>query len=192
MNYFLALVILAICVGVYYEHTAEQQKSAADQQQISDLGVKIDSLQSENKKLEDDKAELEKSLKEAQGQTVDLTAQIQTVKQAQAEAVKQAEQAQLVVHPPPPPPTPPPPTNGLGTITTLDGKTFQNCLLLKVEADGITFSHSSGITKILFGRLSPELQKKFGYDPHMAAQLTEAEIQYQEARRKAADQAAGH
>jgi hypothetical protein len=85
-----------------------------------------------------------------------------------------------------------PPTNTLGTITTLDGKTFQKCQLLKVDADGIVVNHSEGITKILYGLLPPELQKKFGYDPHQAAALTEAQIQFQEEQRKAAAQAAGN
>jgi hypothetical protein len=88
--------------------------------------------------------------------------------------------------------TAPPPGNNLGTITTLDGKTFQNCQLLGVKADRIVINYAGGITEILYGLMSPELQKRFGYDPHQAAGLTEAQIQFQEEQRKAAAQAAGN
>src|SRR5258708_23292538 len=102
MNYFLIFVILAICGGGYYEYTIEQQKDTQAQQQISDLTAKIDSLQSDNKKLEDDKAGLDKSLKDAQTQVADLTAQFQAAKkdaqQAKSDAAKQAAQAPLAMH----------------------------------------------------------------------------------------------
>jgi len=58
--------------------------------------------------------------------------------------------------------------------------------LLAVEADGVTFSHTKGITKVLFPLLPLDLQKRFGYDSRKAAALTGAEIKYQEEKRKAA------
>jgi len=194
MNYFLLLIILGLGGGGYYEYTLLEQKSAADQQQITDLSGKIDTLQSENKKLGDDKAQLTKSITDAQSQITDLKSQIQKEQSDLAEAKQtvqtlQAEKAKATVAATP---AAAPPTNSLGTIATLDGKTFQNCQLLKVEADGIVVNHSEGITKIVYGLLPPEMQKRFGYDPHQAAALTEAQIQYQEEQRQAAAQAAGN
>jgi len=196
MNYFLMLIILGLCGGGYYEYTVLQKKDAADQQQLSDLGAKIDTLQSDNKKLDDDKTQLKKSMADAQSKITDLTAQIQaaqselaetkqTVQALQAEKAKAAAAAAT-------PAAPPPPTNSLGTITTQDGKTFQNCLLLKVEADGIVVNHSEGITKMLYRSLPAEMQKKFGYDPLQGTPLTEAQVQFQEAKRQAAAEAAGN
>ena len=75
----------------------------------------------------------------------------------------------------------------MGTIATLDGKNYQNCKLLKVDADGITVDHTEGITKIAFGLLPPDLQKRFGYDPHQMTGLTATQVESLEAQRKAAD-----
>jgi hypothetical protein len=191
MNYFLMMVIIGLCCGGYYEYTVLDEKVVSEQQQLSDMSGKFDALQSENKKLEDEKAQLKKSVDEAQANIADLTKQVQTAQSALAEAKKQ-------ILPPPnatrsaiAPASPPPPIK-FGTIATLDGKTFQNCQLLKVDADGIVISYSEGITKLLYGLLPPDLQKRFGYDPHQAAALTAAQIQFQEEQRKAAAQAAGN
>jgi hypothetical protein len=186
MNYFLLLILLGVCGGGYYEYTVLQQNSIADQQQITDLGTKIDALKAENKKLDDDKTQLAKSATDAQTTIADLTKQIQDAKVALAQAKAQAV-APSKATPPAATATPStPPGNNLGTITTLDGKTFKNCQLLKVDADGIVVNYPEGITKILFGLMPPDLQKRFGYDPHQAAALTAAQIEYQEEQRKAA------
>jgi transposase-like protein len=186
MNYFLMMIIVALCGGGYYEYTDFQQKNAADQQQIHDLGSKVDKLQAANKALEDDKTRLTKSVNDAQTEVADLAKQIQAAQSTLAEAKQQAPQAPQANTSAAPTTAATPPTNDLGTITTLTGKTYQNCQLLKVKADGIVVSHSEGITEIVFGSLPPELQKKFGYDPHQALTLTEAQIQLQETQRKAA------
>jgi len=190
MKYLLIMIIIVLCAGGYYEYNDLQQKSAAAQQQISDLTTKAGKLQTDNTALEDDKTRLTKSANDAQTQITDLTKQLQEAQSALAEAKQQALQTAKASQPATPQ-TPAPPTNSLGTIATLDGKTFQNCQLLKIDADGIVVNYSEGITKILYGLLPPDLQKKFGYDPHQAAALTEAQIQFQEEQRKAAAQAAG-
>jgi len=194
MNYFLLIIIVGLCGGGYYEYTLLEQKSAADQQQITDLGGKVDTLQSENKTLEDDKAQLTKSVANAQTELSDLTKQVQAAQSALAEAQAQAVQAAKAATPATTTAAAAPsrPTNNLGTIGTLDGKTFQNCQLLKVQADGIVVNDADGITEIRFGLMPPDLQKRFGYDPHQAATLTEAQIEYQEEQRQAAAQAAGN
>ena len=120
------------------------------------------------KAAQDDKAANQKQIDDAK-------------KQALAEASKPA--------PPPPPPTSP---NDLGTIATLDGKTYQKCELLKVETDGITINHSAGIIKILYGLLPLDLQKKFGYDPHVTTALTPDQALSLENQRKAAAQKFGY
>jgi hypothetical protein len=187
MNYVFILIILGLCGGGYYEYTqlqaTQQTELAADQQQITDRDAKIDALKTEEKQLTDDKTQLTKSVSDAQTQIADLTKQVQAAQaalvtaKAQTQKVTQAAAAQLVHSP-----------NDLGTISTLGGQTYQTCKLLSVDADGIVVSNSNGITKILFGLLPPDLQKRFGYDPHQAAALTAAQIQYQEEQRKAADQ----
>jgi hypothetical protein len=191
MNYFLLVIIVGLCGGGYYEYTLLEQKSAADQQQITDLGGKVDTLQSENKTLEDDKAPLTKSLADAQAELVDLTKKVQAAQNALAKAQAQALQAAKAATPAPTTAADAPsrPTNNLGTIVTLDGKTFQNCQLLKIQADGIVVNDADGIIEIRFGLMPPDLQKRFGYDPHQAAMLTEAQIEYQEEQRQAAAQA---
>jgi hypothetical protein len=45
---------------------------------------------------------------------------------------------------------------------------YKNCKMLKVEADGITISHSLGVAKILFTDLPPDMRKTYGYDPEAA------------------------
>jgi hypothetical protein len=193
MNYFLLMIIVGLCGGGYYEYTTLEQKSAADQQQITDLGGKVDTLQSENKALEDDKAQLTKSVADAKAELADLTKQVQAAQSALAEAQAQALQAAKAAMPATTAAAASSrPTNNLGTIVTLDGKTFQNCQLLKVQADGIVVNDADGITEIRFGLMPPDLQKRFGYDPHQAANLTEAQIEYQEEQRQAAAQATGN
>ena len=185
MNYFLMMIILLLCGGGYLEYSDLQEKGAAAQQQVSDLSAKADKLQADNKALEDDKARLTKGANDAQAEIADLTKQIQTAQSALAEAKSQIPQAPKAT-------TAAEATamaaagNNLGSITALNGKTYQNCQLLKIKPDGIVFNHSEGITEISFGLLPPDLQKRFGYDPHQAAALTEAQIQFQEEQRRAA------
>ena len=63
---------------------------------------------------------------------------------------------------------------------------YKGCKLIKVEADGITISHSLGIAKILFTDLPPDMRKGYGYDP-VAAKKALAE---QAAKNAASDAAA--
>ena len=181
------LIILLLCGGGYYEYNDLQQKSAAAQLQISDLSAKVDKLEADNKALEDDKTRLTKMANDAQTEITDLAKQLQAAHGGLAQARPSAAQ----------PPTANAPAmaatagNSLGAISTLNGKTFQNCQLLKIKAEGIIINHSEGITEIEYGLLPLDLQKRFGYDPRQAAALTEAQIQFQEQQRKAAADSAG-
>lgn len=50
-------------------------------------------------------------------------------------------------------------------LTTLDGKTYQNVQVKRVEPDGIYVFHSGGGTKILFTQLPEEIRKQYNYTP---------------------------
>jgi beta-glucosidase-like glycosyl hydrolase len=187
MKYFLILIILGMGYGGYYEYNLLQQKSVADQQQITDEGTKINALQADNKKLEDDKTELTKTVADAQTQITGLTKQLQN-----AQAALAAAKPSPITNPTSSPSAAISPTktapvsNNLGTITMLDGKIYQNCQLLKVKPDGIVVNYAQGITELTYNLLPPELQKRFGYDPHVAATLTDAQVDALEAQRTAA------
>ncbi len=187
MNYFLILIILLLCGGGYYEYTSLQTKDAQDVQVAKlDLQAQIDKLTQENKKLADDKTAVAKSLDSANTTIADLTTQLQT---AQTKLAAQMAQAAKVSTPAAGTATmtaPPPSSNSLGTFTSLDGKTFPNSQLLKVATVGITISYDGGITEIMFTSLPPELQKRFGFDPHLGAQLTTEQAQALDSARQAA------
>jgi hypothetical protein len=51
---------------------------------------------------------------------------------------------------------------------TLDGKSFQNVTVLKVEPDAVTILDRDGGALIPLDQLSPDLQKRFHHDPAQA------------------------
>ena len=50
-------------------------------------------------------------------------------------------------------------------ITTLTGKTYRQCEIVRVHPDGVSFTHATGAAKVLFEDLSPVWQGRLGYDP---------------------------
>lgn len=50
------------------------------------------------------------------------------------------------------------------TIETAQGKVYQQCKILKREPDGVFFSHSKGVAKVLFSDLSAPMRNSLGYD----------------------------
>jgi len=192
MNYFLILIILGLCGGGYYEYTALETKNAQDVQVMKlDLQGKADQLQTENEKLKSDNADMTKNLKADADTITDLTSQIQTVQAKLAEAEAAAAAAKSGTATTPTTTSASASTssfNNLGTIVTLDGKTYANSQLLKVNPDGITVNYDAGITKVLFLSLSPDMQKRFGFDPHQGTALTDAQVQTLETQRQAAAQ----
>ena len=54
-------------------------------------------------------------------------------------------------------------------ITTLNGKTYSNIKIQRVEPDGLTIMHSAGVNKLFFGELPEEVRTKYGADPAKAA-----------------------
>jgi cell division protein FtsB len=175
MNYFLLLVVLVLGAVGYYEYTNLEQENATDDQEIVDLKGKIDNLEKENKTLDADKAQLAKDMSTAEAEVANLT--------GEAKALTATPETSSST---PATPKPKPlPSNNLGNITTLDQKTYQNCQLLKVEAEDIVISDSDGITQIAYTLMAPDLQKRFGYDPHVAATLFPAQVELLEEQRKA-------
>ncbi|MCX6856668.1 MAG: hypothetical protein NTV80_17390 [Verrucomicrobia bacterium] len=58
----------------------------------------------------------------------------------------------------------------IAKITTLRGKTYRQCEIVKIHPDGVSFTHASGAAKILFSDLSKEWRSKLGYNPNKAAE----------------------
>ena len=79
-------------------------------------------------------------------------------------------------------------------IKTLSGKKLTGVSVNRVEPDGVVVMTSDGIEKIPFSDLSPELQKKYGYDPQKAAAYAlalqkQAEVKAQQIATQARQQA---
>lgn len=62
-------------------------------------------------------------------------------------------------------------------LTTLDGKTYQNIKVTRVDPDGIYIMHSAGGGKIKFTELPEDVRKQYGYDPAKAAVFEKAKAQ---------------
>ena len=74
---------------------------------------------------------------------------------------------------------------------TIDGKEYKNAKVSRVEPDGIVITFSGGIVKIPFNELSPEIQKKYGYDSQAAGAYSAEQREQQAAlaqQRKADEQ----
>lgn len=74
--------------------------------------------------------------------------------------------------------------------TTTDGKTYKNVKVVKVEDDAVTILDEDGGARVPLSTLSPDLQKKFNYDPAKAAIAAKQYQDEQEALDRAADEAA--
>ncbi|HRJ10475.1 MAG TPA: hypothetical protein PLP58_17980, partial [Prosthecobacter sp.] len=74
---------------------------------------------------------------------------------------------------------------GVPEITTLTGKTYRGCEIVRVHPDGVSFTHATGAAKVLFEDLPAEWRARLGYDPVKA----EAWKREQEEKRKLAEEA---
>jgi hypothetical protein len=167
MNLILVLALVTAGMAAYFEYTVQQQTSDGFQKQTAEWQKEVDSLEMDAREMKDAKAQLQVRIDDTQNQVTALSRQV-----AQAQPATNA--APATPAPAAPAPTDnvtPPPAVGsdLGDITNLSGQTFVNCKLLKIEPDGVTFSHSAGITKVLFTDLPEAAQKRFGYDPNAPA-----------------------
>jgi 3-oxoacyl-ACP reductase-like protein len=184
MKFFLFLLIVALGAGGYYGYTQlihlQTQQQAANQKQFDDLQDRLGKIETANKAEADNQAQAASNAAPAQPPAPAPDAQAATgttttTNDASATPPADAAADDFTTH--------------LGTITTLDGKTYQSCQLIKIDADGITINHADGVTKITFAMLPTDLQKKFGFDINHAVALTEAQIRYEEQKRKAAEDA---
>jgi hypothetical protein len=55
------------------------------------------------------------------------------------------------------------------SFTTLDGDSYTNCTVKRVEPDGIVITDSDGVHKLKFKNLPPDIGKKYGFDSVKAA-----------------------
>jgi hypothetical protein len=62
-------------------------------------------------------------------------------------------------------------------ITTLEGKTYSGVTVMRVEPDGLSIKHSTGIGKLYFSELPQELRDKYGYNPEKHRQYYNAQQQ---------------
>jgi len=61
--------------------------------------------------------------------------------------------------------------------TTTDGKVYQGVAVVKAEPDAVTIVHHDGGALVPLSKLSPDLQKRFNYDPAKAKVAAEARAQ---------------
>jgi hypothetical protein len=72
-------------------------------------------------------------------------------------------------------------------ITTRDGKTYKHAKVTAIYPDGLSITHSTGVSKVPFDNLPDTIQKEYNYDPAKAAASSRAA---EEAKKAEAAQAA--
>jgi len=68
------------------------------------------------------------------------------------------------------------------TVTTSDGKTYENASVSKISASSVTLMLPSGIATVGLEQLPEDMRARFGYDPEAAAKEKEAMAAAQAAR----------
>lgn len=192
MKWFLVLVILLMGGGGYFEYQNLQDALTSDQKQIGELKSKLQDETSADQQSADSLAQLKKSLADAQAKSDSLAAQLQAAKAAAPSAATSTTPGLASSSSSLPPAMPgiaPTPASALitklGTIATVDGKTYSNCQLLKVRSDDIVISDSDGITQVAYNVLPAAMQKLFGYDPKLGT-LSDTQVESLEQQREAA------
>ena len=71
---------------------------------------------------------------------------------------------------------------------TVNGSTYSNCTFGTVTPATVKVFHDAGVATLPLAKLSPELQKQFGYDPQKAEQYSQARVQQQIIAQQAAKQ----
>jgi hypothetical protein len=59
-------------------------------------------------------------------------------------------------------------------ITTRDGKTYERAKVTGIYPDGLSITHSTGVTKVPFENLPDAIQKEYNYDPAKVAASSKA------------------
>ena len=73
-------------------------------------------------------------------------------------------------------------------ITTVSGRSYQQCQVIKVTPDGVTFRHSHGIAKVLFSDMTENAQKAFGYDEGKEKAFQEQQVKERAEKKEIAKQ----
>jgi hypothetical protein len=196
VQYVLFFLLVAVAGGGSYIvfYTQPKEIDADTKTKDADTATKA-GLQKDIAGLTTDRETLGKELAKDQAQMTDLRSQLETLKatieqektdaaqaatdatEARAAADKTTKEVEALLHPPMP-------TNDLGTIVTVDRKTYQNCGLMKVQANGVIISSAQGTVQIFFPFLPAELQGRFGYDPAKPGDLSVSQVNYQESIRQ--------
>lgn len=50
-------------------------------------------------------------------------------------------------------------------LTTVTGKTYRQCRVVRMDPDGVLFRHANGAGKVLFQNMTKPLREHFGFDP---------------------------
>ena len=61
------------------------------------------------------------------------------------------------------------------TWATTDGKTYQNVVITKVDAQTVTITHALGVAHLPISAIPAEIQKQLNYDPELAASMAAAD-----------------
>lgn len=166
MNWFLLLIILLMAGGGYYGYQTLHGQVTVDELQISDLKTKLQDATDGEQKSADNVTHLTGDLTAAQAKVSDLEKQLQAAKAAQPDAQQPQVQAVSITGGT----TSSNSTGGtvfttkLGTITSLDGKTYTACQILKINPDNIVISDADGVTQLALNVLPAPVQKMLGYD----------------------------
>lgn len=78
----------------------------------------------------------------------------------------------------------------IGTLTTVDGRTYQGVTLVSVDDVGIAIRSDDGPSRIAFTRLNAQLRKRFGYDPGAAGKQAQTEAAERQKHEQQMDRAA--
>lgn len=68
------------------------------------------------------------------------------------------------------------------TIVTLSGARYEKAIVTALSPDAISITHSTGVARIPFTDLLPEIQKQYGYDPIKAAAYQKSLVDAERAR----------
>jgi hypothetical protein len=180
MKLLLFLILVTVGEAAYFEYTVQQQTSGGFQHRIGGWQDELAALQGKNKQLTDTHDYLRKTISTTEIQIEMRTDQLRGIPGSNPAVVRVGHVDSAAWTPAAPAAPLPAVGENIGTVTTLSGQSFENCQLLKVEPDGITFNHTEGITKVLYRNLSLDLQKRFGVDPQSTAAAEAAKVRYQE------------
>lgn len=70
------------------------------------------------------------------------------------------------------------------TFRTMEGRIYQDVVITRINAGGVSFKHADGAARLRFDELSPGQRKYFGLDEETAAEVYRKEAERREAYEK--------